>query len=134
MLDYFFGLAMLSAPAFGQFSEHNLPTAIFVILGVLIIVYSIFTQYEHGPYGVLPVKLNLKFDMAIGAFVIASPFLFGLGGYVMWIILGGMMITTALISETEAPGLAHGKKMRPLKAVQKHDIYKLYGRSRAGRR
>lgn len=135
VLDYFFGLAMLSAPAIGRFSDHQLPAAIFFILGVLIVVYSIFTRYEHGPFGLISVKTNLKIDMGVSAFVIASPFLFGFSGHVIWtnILLGGMMMITALMSESEM-AMKKEKKVRPLKAMQRSDIYRLYGRSRAGRR
>jgi Kef-type K+ transport system membrane component KefB len=135
VMDYFFGLAMLSAPAFGKFSDHKLPAAIFFILGVVIVVYSIFTRYEHGPFGIISVKTNLKLDMGVAAFVLVSPFLFGFSGHVIWtnMLLGGMMMATALMSETETAA-EEEKKVRPLKALQRHDIYRLYGRSRAGRR
>jgi hypothetical protein len=134
MLDYFFGLAMICAPSFGRFSNMILPSAIFIVLGVTIVAYSLFTRYEHGPYGVLPVKLNLKFDIGVAIFVMASPFLFGFSASVIWtnMVLGGLMLGTALISETEAP-LEEKKQVRPLRATRDH-MYRLYGRSRNAHR
>ena len=76
-LDYVVGAALIAAPWIFQFSEHTAPTVIPIILGIGLIAYSLFTDYELGVWKVAPMALHNIFDVVAGAFLAASPWIFG---------------------------------------------------------
>ena len=47
-LDYIVGAALIAAPWIFQFSEHTAATAVPIVLGIGLIAYSLFTNYELG--------------------------------------------------------------------------------------
>ena len=76
-LDYIVGAALIAAPWIFQFSEVAAATAISIALGVGLIVYSLFTDYELGVWKVAPMAVHNLFDIAAGALLAASPWIFG---------------------------------------------------------
>lgn len=86
-LDYIVGVALIAAPWIFQFSEHTAATVIPIVLGAGLIVYSLLTDYELGLWRVIPMGGHNLFDVAAGAFLAASPWLFGFGdeGANVWV-------------------------------------------------
>ena len=76
-LDYIVGAVLIAAPWIFQFSESGAATAVSVVLGVGLIVYSLFTDYELGVWKVAPMAVHNLIDIAAGALLAASPWLFG---------------------------------------------------------
>lgn len=76
-LDYIVGVALIAAPWIFQFSEHTAATVIPIVLGIGLIVYSLFTDYELGVWRVVPMSVHNLFDIAAGVLLAASPWLFG---------------------------------------------------------
>ena len=76
-LDYIVGAALIAAPWIFQFSEHTAATVIPVVLGIGLILYSLFTDYELGVWRVFPMSMHNLFDIAAGAVLAASPWIFG---------------------------------------------------------
>ena len=76
-LDYIVGAALIAAPWIFQFSEHTAATVVPVVLGIGLIVYSLFTDYELGVWKVAPMAVHNLLDIAAGAVLAASPFIFG---------------------------------------------------------
>jgi SPW repeat-containing protein len=76
-LDYIVGVALIAAPWIFQFSEHTAATVIPIVLGVGLIAYSLFTDYELGVWHVFPMAIHNLIDIAAGAFLAASPWIFG---------------------------------------------------------
>jgi hypothetical protein len=76
-LDYIVGVALIAAPWIFQFSEHTAATVIPIVLGVGLIVYSVFTDYELGVVKVIPMGGHNLFDIVAGALLAASPWIFG---------------------------------------------------------
>jgi SPW repeat len=76
-LDYIVGVALIAAPWILQFSEHTAATVIPVVLGVGLIVYSLFTDYELGVWKVAPMAVHNLIDIVAGTLLAASPWLFG---------------------------------------------------------
>jgi hypothetical protein len=76
-LDYIVGVALIAAPWIFQFSDSTAATAVAVVLGVGLIVYSLLTDYELGVWRVFPMSMHNLFDIAAGALLAASPWLFG---------------------------------------------------------
>jgi hypothetical protein len=76
-LDYIVGALLIAAPWIFQFSDDSTPTIISIVLGVGLIAYSLFTNYELGVWKVAPMAVHNLFDIAAGALLAASPWLFG---------------------------------------------------------
>ncbi len=76
-LDYIVGVALIAAPWIFQFSEHAAPTVISIVLGIGLIGYSLFTNYELGVWKVAPMAVHNLIDIAAGALLAASPWIFG---------------------------------------------------------
>ena len=53
-LDYIVGAGLIAAPWIFQFSEHKTPTVLSIVLGIGLIVYSLFTDYELGVWRTFP--------------------------------------------------------------------------------
>jgi hypothetical protein len=78
ILDYLVGIALFFAPELFGFAEYG-GAAVSVprTLGVIVIVYSLLTRYEWGLVKAIPMGLHLMLDMLGGAFLAASPWIFG---------------------------------------------------------
>ena len=76
-LDYIVGAALIAAPWIFQFSEHTAATVVPVVLGIGLIAYSLFTDYELGVWKVAPMAVHNLIDIAAGTLLAASPWIFG---------------------------------------------------------
>ena len=76
-LDYIVGAGLIAAPWIFQFSEHTAPTVISIVLGIGLIGYSLFTNYELGVWKVAPMAVHNLIDVVAGALLALSPWLFG---------------------------------------------------------
>ena len=76
-LDYIVGAALIGAPWIFQFSEHTAATIVPIVLGIGLIAYSLFTNYELGVWKLAPMAVHNLIDVAAGAFLALSPWLFG---------------------------------------------------------
>ena len=76
-LDYIVGAALIAAPWILQFSEHTAATVVPVVLGIGLIAYSLFTNYELGVWKVAPMAVHNLIDIAAGTLLAASPWIFG---------------------------------------------------------
>jgi uncharacterized membrane protein HdeD (DUF308 family) len=76
-LDYIVGAALIAAPWIFQFSEHQAATVVPIVLGIGLIAYSLFTNYELGVWKVAPMAVHNVIDVVAGTVLLASPWLFG---------------------------------------------------------
>ncbi len=76
-LDYIVGVALIAAPWIFQFSEHTAAALVPVVLGIGLIGYSLVTDYELGVWKVAPMAVHNLIDVAAGALLALSPWLFG---------------------------------------------------------
>ena len=76
-LDYIVGAALIAAPWIFQFSEHTAATVVPIVLGIGLIAYSLFTDYELGVWKVAPMAVHNLIDIVAGGVLAASPWLFG---------------------------------------------------------
>jgi SPW repeat len=76
-LDYIVGVVLIAAPWIFQFSEHTAATVVPIVLGVGLIAYSLFTNYELGVWKVAPMAVHNLIDVVAGGFLAASPWIFG---------------------------------------------------------
>ena len=76
-LDYIVGVALIAAPWIFQFSEHTAATVVPIVLGIGLIAYSLFTNYELGVWKVAPMAVHNLIEIVAGTLLAASPWLFG---------------------------------------------------------
>ena len=76
-LDYIVGAALIAAPWIFQFSEHTAATVVPIVLGIGLIAYSLFTNYELGVWKVAPMAVHNLIDIVAGGLLAASPWIFG---------------------------------------------------------
>jgi SPW repeat len=76
-LDYAVGVALIAAPWIFRFSEHRAATAVPIVLGIGLIAYSLFTDYEFGLWRVAPMAVHNLIDVVAGSVLAASPWIFG---------------------------------------------------------
>lgn len=82
ILDYFFSLFLMLAPAIFGFGEADIETIIPIVAGMAICFYSFFTNYEGGLSPVFSMRVHYVFDLVIALLVASSPWLFGFRHFV----------------------------------------------------
>jgi hypothetical protein len=87
LIDYLVGLALIAAPwLFGFVPDDSnawsYETYTPIVLGSLLIVQSIFTNYEWGVFKYINMPNHLYLDIVSGIVLAASPWLFGFADYV----------------------------------------------------
>ncbi|HEX8270433.1 MAG TPA: SPW repeat protein [Flavobacterium sp.] len=101
-LDYLMGILLLVAPALLDLDMSSAEGAIPMILGAMMIVYSLMTSYELGIAKVISMKTHLMIDLLSGIFLAASPWLFNFDErvYLPHLILGIAEILASLMTKT----------------------------------
>jgi hypothetical protein len=105
-LDYLLGLLLLTAPYALGFADGTAAQYLPQALGAAMLGAALLTEYEFGLVRVIPMPAHLMLDLASGALLAASPWLFGFADRVYWphLILGllevGAALTTQMVPET----------------------------------
>ena len=101
-LDYAGGLLLIVAPWLFGFADGGAETWVPVILGIGALGYSLLTDYEVGVARVLPMATHLMLDIASGAVLAISPWVFGFADdvWVPHVILGVLEIGAGLMTRT----------------------------------
>ena len=105
VLDYLTALLLIGSPWLLGFYTSGYETHVPVALGVITIVYSLFTDYELGVIRRLSMRTHLGLDLANGILLALSPWLFNFAGYVKLphLFIGLMEIAVVMISQTHPP-------------------------------
>jgi hypothetical protein len=118
LLDYASGLLFIASPwLFGfnldersNLAENVMAQWIPVFVGVGVLVYSIFTDYELGLIRRLPMPVHLTADFWFaGVFLAASPWIFGFADrvYLPHVLLGAFSIGAGLLTKKETSDGSH---------------------------
>ena len=79
VLDYMSALLLLAAPNLLGFAEIGGATAwVPRIVGLMILLQALMTDYELGLMKIIPISMHLMADYVIGVFLLVAPFLFGI--------------------------------------------------------
>jgi hypothetical protein len=112
-LDYIVGAVLIAAPWIFQFSDEAAATAISILLGIGLIAYSLFTNYELGVWKVAPMAVHNLIDIVAGAFLVVSPWLFGYSDdaniWVPFVVIGVAAILLGLTTKQQG-GYRYGKR------------------------
>ena len=105
-LDYIVGAALIAAPWIFQFSDVKAATVVSIVLGIGLIAYSLFTNYELGVWKVAPMAVHNLIDIAAGAVLALSPWIFGFADesanvWMPFVIIGVAAIFLGLTTKQE---------------------------------
>ena len=111
--DYLGGILLLVAPNLLGFADLG-GAAVWVprILGVIVLLQSIMTNYEVGLVKLLPMKMHLMNDYVAGLVLAASPWIFGFAdqpsnAWMPHVILGIVIFILTLLTDPQPHGTAH---------------------------
>ena len=81
IFDYLAALALIAAPfVLGLGKISPLVYWLSVIAGVVLILYSLLTNYSYSLAKIIPFKVHLVLDLIAGIVFVAAPFVLGLVG------------------------------------------------------
>lgn len=107
--DYIGGVSLLAAPfVFGFYHVGGIAVILPMVLGIVLIGYSLLTNYERGipRLKFIPMPVHLIIDFFAAALLAASPFLFGFSNAApnVWLphlIAGVGVMVLVLVSQTQ---------------------------------
>jgi SPW repeat len=112
-IDYGWGVALLLSPWLVGFADVPAAKWVAIVFGAGAILYSVVTDYELGLVRLLPIRMHLVLDGAAGAFLAATPWLFGFADQVALphLLFGLFSVVASLVTSTaplQPSGLRHG--------------------------
>jgi hypothetical protein len=113
VIDYLTGVLLIASPWLFGFADGGAAQWVPIILGALVILQSLVTDYELGATRLLPMPMHLVLDAVSGAVLAVSPWLLGFADQV-WgphVAIGLFEIVVSLLSEKEPEsGAAAGRQ------------------------
>tara|TARA_B110000495_G_C22674875_1_gene398650 strand:- start:244 stop:627 length:384 start_codon:yes stop_codon:yes gene_type:complete len=105
LLDYMSAIVLILAPSVLEFNEVS-PYAYWlsVIAGVILILYSLMTDYDFSIGMLIPLKTHLVIDFSAGVLFILWPFIFDFTGLVLayYLVMGfGILLVVGLTQSGE---------------------------------
>jgi hypothetical protein len=82
ILDYIYGILLIASPWLFGFAAGGAETWVAVIIGAIILIQTVFTDFEMGLVKKIPMQTHLMLDFGIGVILALSPWIFGFAGYV----------------------------------------------------
>ncbi|MBX9600244.1 MAG: SPW repeat protein [Bryobacteraceae bacterium] len=119
VLDYLVGIALILAPYLFGFEDDPASASVARMVGIAIVSYSLFSRYEWGVVKLIPMNVHLMLDMAGGAFLAVSPWLFGFNNapanvWVPHVVVGLAAVVIALLSSSSPRDVrTHSAGVRP---------------------
>lgn len=77
VLDYLMGIVLIASPWLFGFDNGGAAQFVPVVVGAVIVVMSVFTNYEMGWLRSVPMPVHLTIDVIGGLFLAVSPWIFG---------------------------------------------------------
>ena len=107
VVDYLTGALLILAPYLLGFADGTAAQWIPQAVGAALVGASLLTDYELGVVRMIPMPVHLFLDVAAGALLAVSPWLFGFADRVLWphLILGLLEVGAGLMTRT-TPGTA----------------------------
>jgi hypothetical protein len=101
MMDYIVGILLIAAPWIFGFADVQDAKWVAIIVGLMVLVMSMITDYEGGGKKMLSMGGHLTMDVIAGIFLAASPWLFGFSDevYLPHLIVGILEIGVGLMTE-----------------------------------
>ncbi len=109
-LDYLTAIVLILAPWIFNFADGSAAQWVPVVLGVVLLLQSLMTDYELGFFKTISMPMHLNLDILSGIILAASPWIFGFADqvYLPHLIVGLMEIGAGMFTEREPyRGTAH---------------------------
>ena len=105
VLDYMSAIVLILAPSVLELNEIS-PYAYWlsVIAGIILILYSLMTDYEFSIGMLIPLKTHLVIDFSAGVLFILWPFIFDFTGLALayYLVMGfGILLVVGLTQSDE---------------------------------
>lgn len=102
LLDYLMGIALVFAPFYFWTTEMVADFFVPFLLGAVMIIYSVWTDYEWGAFRSISMRTHLMLDLGGGVLLAVSPWLFGFADLVFWphLIFGLTEVVVSLLTRT----------------------------------
>ncbi|GAB3204378.1 hypothetical protein ABID22_003310 [Pontibacter aydingkolensis] len=108
VLDYVVGLLFIVAPWLFNFSDVTYATWIMVIAGVLVLLQTVFTDFEVGLIRKIPMQSHLMVDFGLGVILALSPWMFNFDHLVfMPHLIGGIFAIIASLTTHRVPSKSY---------------------------
>lgn len=104
ILDYLVGIVLIAAPWVLGFDGTGVAHWLPVVVGAVIIIYSLLTRYELSVTKVISMPVHLGLDALSGLVLAASPWIFNFSDEV-WLphlVFGLVAIVAALVTKTHS--------------------------------
>lgn len=113
MLDYLLGALLIASPWLFGFADGGAEQWAPVVLGVSVLLYSLFTDYEMGAVKKLQMPAHLMLDALGGLLLAASPWMLGFDERVWMphVVFGLIEAATAAVTNT-VPGYERRRAAR----------------------
>ena len=100
ILDYLSGALFIASPWLFGFAIGGPAQWVPVVVGAMILIASLLTDYELGVVKVVSMPLHLTLDILSGVFLAASPWIFGFADsvYLPHVIFGLLEIGAGLMT------------------------------------
>jgi hypothetical protein len=104
ILDYIWSALLIAAPWLFGYNRVGIETYITDTIAAIVLTYSMFTRYELSFFKNISTRTHLWFDLALGAFLAASPWLFGFSGKVYFphVVFGIFSIVVSLLTKRKS--------------------------------
>jgi hypothetical protein len=125
VLDYLTGATLLAAPKLFGFDRSRGPAKKTAqLFGAIILGQAMLTDYKLGLFKVLPLKMHLMMDYALGPLIALSPFLFGFRRSrkpASWLthVVAGLIGTLATpMTRTEPEPMSGGRRLEDMQRAE----------------
>jgi hypothetical protein len=100
IMDYLVGMLLIAAPFILDFDRGGAETWVPIIVGAVIILQALMTNFEVGMFRMLSMNMHLNMDYLIGIFLAASPWIFNFDEYVYLphLIVGILIVLEAMMT------------------------------------
>lgn len=114
VLDYVIALLAILSPLVFKFGEGGFETLVPICFGLLLILYSFFTDYQLSLTKEIPLWVHFRIDQLGGLFMAASPWMLGFDEHVYLpnVILGLALVINSLFASPEVFNFIQSLKPR----------------------
>jgi hypothetical protein len=101
IIDYVLGIILIISPWLFRFHGGGAKQWVPIVLGIILIAYSLITDYELGAVHAIPMPAHLVLDVIGGVILIISPWIFGFHStvWVPHVVLGIIEIISAILTQ-----------------------------------
>lgn len=104
ILDYIVGIIFIIAPWIFNFSDVPAATWSIVVAGIVVLLYSVVTNYELGIIKKIPMQSHLMLDFGLGVILALTPWMFSFADEVYTPhVIGGVFSILASLTTQRVP-------------------------------